>query len=749
MAGTLGIMYVWLLPLALSQNVGLTGNCSSKDEPLQVWGVKMDPLTCVSFQGSSEFECGNLQLLTNAHLGGDFMLHPGSLKIEGTLVKGPYPGTLIPQLVLSWQPPASAAGSEHFKGFYLKIAALTGSAVFVCEVFDFSYNRFTSQYHRLKFQKKMQGFPGGRDVLYRIEMFTLPMTSDAKSSKAFFTLPQVQDGTSTWSWTSSVSYERQHLSAPADIVVRFSLASKHYNFRKYRIGLDKGHGHSNLYSVCVVDTQEKYSCQGKDYQKPSENATALTHTFYDIEPGNYTIWISPQDPYFQDDDRCVCCVMTSSNVTKYKACAVTQSGTITVEENEGTAPSPAVLSTEAPPPLNQGAAFTAVFACVLAVVVVIAVLVCRRHHNIARSAIARSSPRTHLSSGSGKFLSRKKVYLLYAEDHKDHLNVISRLAIYLKNQCCCELFYFPWLKRDFHAIGTYQWIISHIDEADYVIVISSEAAFKLLDARNTNTSLKTEDEGPEGDIFSPAITHVRTKSLEPDFYRKTILVYFDYTSEDFVLKEVSPGVHYKLPKHFKDLLCHIHEVDVFDQTRRHPDIDAIVDLQATRIGRHLRKAIEKARRFEKSDPHWFEKRFCRQHSVHESEHDPEQTWESVSLKANVVDTDPRTTAGHNTGYNNELQSVITCNSVVIHPQDMIAPSVVATDTPTDVIVTMLQNINAQEDPLTFNCQDNANVTQRNYSKEDFIPPSEILTDTDIDARLLAINKGDGVFPLLT
>ncbi|XP_067684364.1 uncharacterized protein [Haliotis asinina] len=706
--------------------------------PVDKWELRLlvQELTKATSSGNSELECADLQLVTNARLGGDFMQQPGSLKVEGTLVKGPSSGTLTPQLVLSWQSPAAAAGSEYFKGFYVKIAALTGSAAFKCEVLDFSYNRFTSQYHRLKFQKEMQGFnAGGSDVVYLIEMFTLPMTRGTKPSKEFFTLPPQQDETSTWTWMSSILYKKQRFSAPADIVARFSLAPKHYRFRKYTVGLDKGPEHSNLYHECTVDTLEAYSCHGKDYEKPPDNATSLIHTFYDVKPGNYTIWISPQDPHFQYDDLCVCYEMTSSNETKCKACTVTQSGTITVEENEGSTPSPDVLST----------VFTAVFACVLVVaIIVIAVLVCRRHHNTARSAIGGSSMRRHLCSGSGKPFPRKKVYLLYAEDHKDHLNVISRLAIYLKNQCCCEVFYSPWFKRDFHSIGTYQWIISHIDEADYVIVISSEAAFKLLDARNTNTSLKTEDEGPEGDIFSPAITHVRTKSLEPDFYRKTILVYFDYTSEDFVLEEVSPGVHYKLPKHFKDLLCHIHEVDVFDQTCRHPAIDAMVKLQATRSGRHLRKAIESARHFQRSNPHWFEKRFRRQNSLNESEHDPEQMFESVSVKANAGDTDPRITVGHNTGLSNKPQSVVTSSTVVAHPHDMIAPSAVATDTPTDVIINLLQNINAEEDLLAFKGQDDAN-----YSKEDFIPPSEILTDTDIDARFLVINKGDGVFPLQT
>ncbi|XP_046542646.1 interleukin-17 receptor D-like isoform X1 [Haliotis rubra] len=330
------------------------------------------------------------------------------------------------------------------------------------------------------------------------------------------------------------------------------------------------------------------------------------------------------------------------------------------------------------------------------VLIIIVVLVYRRQRQTGNGLISEHKPTNinNLGRGNGpSVLPRKKVYLLYAEDHKDHLNVITSLAVYLKDQCYCDVFYLPWFKGAFQAIGTYQWIISHIDEADYVIVISSEAAFKLLDARNTNTSLKTEDEGPEGDIFSPAITHVRTKSLEPDFYRKTILVHFDYTSEDFVLKEVSPGVHYKLPKHFKDLLCHIHEVDVFDHTRGHPEIDAMENLQSNRSGQTFQEAITKARHFQKSDPLWFDRRFRRQDSAYES--DPDGHFDSVSLTASpgITGRDPFIDTQH-LSVGAHTDSVVTYNTDYIREHgQLIPPSEVPTDTPTEIVNKQLEHIN--------------------------------------------------------
>ncbi|XP_048257363.1 uncharacterized protein LOC124116603 isoform X2 [Haliotis rufescens] len=737
-SGSLWSICVFFLPVVSTQMIDLTGNCSrtGPPEPLDIWGVEeRDPLTCSLFGTSS---CRNGVL--PPHLGGPFMGSPESLTVEGAYVKGGT-GNLNPQLVFTWKPPAAAAGFNHLKGFYVEIHRLTGISArdpFYCRVFDFAENNFTNQDYMLVFRKKMIGFPSGIDFLYRMKIFTLPMAAESKPKTAFFKLqPFLENGKATSAnWSTSISYESDNLTAPARITVQFSLAPKEYNFKKYNIELVSDRDHKNVMFLCVISTLDSYSCQGRNYQKPSEDAVTIRHTFYDLEPAIYKVWVSPHNPHWQEEGQCLCSEKTSVNESHCVRCITTTTGNITITQNGQQTGSSQTSN-------DMVTVLAAVLGAMLGLgLIVFAVFFYWKKHLTGNGLISDNKPANinNLKGGNTpSVFPRKKVYLLYAEDHKDHMNVITSFAFYLKDQCSCDVFYLPWFKGAFHSMGTYQWIISHIDKADYVIVISSEAAFKLLDARNTNTSLRTEDEGPGGDIFSPAITHVMTKSCEPDFYKKTILAYFDYTSEDFVLKEVSPGVSYKLPKHFKDLLCHIHEVDVFDQTHRQPNTDAMENLQATRSGQSFQEAMTKARHFQKSDPLWFDKRFYRQDSAYES--DPDGHFDSVSLTPSpgIMVRDPMIDTQH-LSVGTHTDSVVTYNTEYIREHEdmnMIPPSEVPTDTPTEVVNKQLENINNNNNNINYTHPGNA--TQYEFYPKDMFAPSEIQTDVDLDRCFLAIN----------
>ncbi|XP_046550391.1 uncharacterized protein LOC124260177 isoform X2 [Haliotis rubra] len=287
----------------------------------------------------------------------------------------------------------------------------------------------------------------------------------------------------------------------------------------------------------------------------------------------------------------------------------------------------------------------------------------------------------------------KKVYLLYTDDHKDHSEVINKLAIYLRDYCYCEVFYLPWFRGKIQTTGAYQWILSHIDQADYVLLISSEAAFMLFDARNTTTSFRTMDGGPEGDTFSPAVTHIMARSSQPDFHKKTILAYFEYTDEEYVIKEIIPGVNYQLPKYFKELLCHIHEVELCGKTPKQAKINAMGNLQASQCGRRLLDAVIKATHFQKACPQWFSERFQRQDSAYSSQYD--HVGDSVSRTGFYQVGTDRVDANHNNYDDDEMRSTVTYNTTYARAHEMFPPSEVPTDTPTEFIHRQLQNITMQ------------------------------------------------------
>ncbi|XP_046542615.1 uncharacterized protein LOC124252958 [Haliotis rubra] len=297
--GSLWSVCVFLLPVVVTQKLKVDlaagSNCTRTDRPepfdVSTSGVERDPLSCTLF-GTNSCRNGILP----AHLGGPFMGSPHSLKVEGAYVTNPV-GNRNPQLVITWKPPATAAGFSHLKGFYVEIRRLTGITTrpdFYCRVFDLSQNNFTTQDYKLEFKKKMMGYPSGSDFLYQMKIYTLPMAAESTPKSTFFKLqPFLAKGkTTAANWSTSMSYETDNLTAPARITVLFSLAPKEYNIKKYNIELVSSLDAKNVMFHCIINTLDDYTCQGKPFPKPTEDAETIEHTFYDLPPAIYKVWVS-------------------------------------------------------------------------------------------------------------------------------------------------------------------------------------------------------------------------------------------------------------------------------------------------------------------------------------------------------------------------------------------------------------------------------------------------------------------------
>ncbi|XP_067649299.1 uncharacterized protein [Haliotis asinina] len=756
---------VALLPVALSQYIGITGNCSNDvTDSLEIWGTERDDLSCQLLEIDS---CNDRFLPPN--VGGDFMGPPQTLEVDGALYRNETFGVGYPQVVITWTPPATASGFQNLKGFYVKIRrVIAGYPMPVCWVFDFSKNNFSSEDYKLTFRKKMLGFEGGINHLYHLQLYTLPMSSASKWQSQFFKL-QSPDGNSPLSWSAAVSYTDVYPSAPAEITARFSFAPKDFNFTNYIFTLVGERDTVNVIERCDISTLRASICQGKTYDKPAANATSITIMFTVTVVDVYQIRMEPDDPYWNDPFRCLCYEKTSSVMRTCGRCILTVTGDISVgvgspDTSSTTARGTSETGTSTTthtgredttidtqdshsvtPPATTADVLTSedVITVVTALAGGLVVIVClslgvvllwRKRRSAANDFTVNTKPgQNHLRHDQYTHAHPvKKVYLLYAEDHKDHINVITNLAIYLKDHCNCQVFFLPWFRGTIQTTGVYQWIMTHIDLSDYVIIISSEAAYNLFDTRSTSTTYRAEDEGPEGDTFSPAMTHVMAKSAEHDFFKKTILVYFEYTNEDFVLKEVSPGVQYKLPKHFKELMWHIHEVNTM--TRR--KVEGMDNLQATTGGRNVLEAVTKAKHFQTSDPDWFSKRFQRQDSAYGSQHEDEVE-DSVSWKQRSVYV--------NEGYDDEVKSAVTYNTAyaIAHLEDMAPPSEVLTDTSTNFINMQLQRINMGNGGLS------STPPCLQYESYGFTPPSESSTHTHmtVDVDSIGNEDVDVYFPL--
>ncbi|XP_046555645.1 uncharacterized protein LOC124264908 [Haliotis rubra] len=709
-----------------------------------------------------QYGCNDSDLPPN--VGGDFMGPPQTLEVEGALYRNETLGISYSQVVITWTPPATASGFKNLKGFYVKIQrVIAGYPMPVCRVFDFSQNIFSSEDYKLTFRKKMLGFEGGINHLYHLMLYTLPIASASKWQSQFFKLQSPDVNSPGW-WTAAVSYTNIYPSVPAAITARFSLAPKEFNFTNYIFTLMGERDTFNFLERCEISIFQASTCQGKTYDKPAANATSITITFTVTVVDVYRIRMEPDDPYWNDPNRCLCYEKTSSIVRSCVRCILTVTGDIAVRggsQDESSTTMPRTTEPGASPTAPTGTTGTTtgtqdshsvspstaaadfltsedVITVVAALagglvgivcVSLVVVLLWRKHRSAGNNFEVNTKPgQNYLNQQNHSHAHPvKKVYLLYAEDHKDHINVITNLAIYLKDHCKCEVFFLPWFRGTIQTTGVYQWIMTHIDQSDYVILISSEAAYNLFDTRSTSTTYRADDEGPEGDTFSPAMTHVMAKSAEPGFFKKTILVYFEYTNEDFVLKEISPGLQYKLPKHFKELMCHIHEVNAMNRRQ----IEGMDNLQATTGGRNVLEAVTKAKHFETSDPDWFCKRFQRQDSAYGSQHEDEVE-DSVSWKQRPV------YANEGYDHDDEVKSAVTYNTAyaTAHLEDMAAPSEVPTDTSTNFINMQLQRIN----------MDNGGVSSTSpwlqYESYGFTPPSESTTRTDIAVDVDSIGDED-------
>ncbi|XP_071086837.1 interleukin cytokine receptor-related protein 1-like isoform X3 [Haliotis cracherodii] len=699
---------LFVLPVVLSSEVGSTGNCSGNGltEPLVIWGTKRDALSCTLW-GTERCRNGTLP----PQVGGDFMGAPQSLEVEGELFKD-NSGNLHPQVVVTWEPPAQGAGFHSLKGFYVKIYKIPGNSVFRCYVFDFSQSNFTLSDHKLKFKKKILGIDGGSDHLYLLEMYTLPMSAGSKSKGRYFTLQPFQDGKSPGDWSAALTYKGDNRMAPADITVRFSLAPKEYKFSRYVVKLVGARNSLNAVNKCEIDINHDSSCEGVIIHQPTENASSIALTFFELQADRYKIRIQPKDSYGWMRGRCLCYQKTSNTSRHCVSCLTTLTDWINVTQHEdaSSAPSTSPVATDTYATSQDPGVVESKDASSVPSISPVArdILATSQDPGVVETTTQRfmynSIPTRDLGHGthSRPALYVRKVYLMYAEDHKDHMNVITNLASHLKNHCCCEVFFLRWFPRAVQTMGVYQWILTHIDQADFVIIINSEAAFKLFETRNTNASLRRLDEGPEGDIFSPALTHVMAKSSEPGFFKKTILAHFDYTDEDFILKEVSPGVQYMLPKHFKEFLCHIHEMS------GQSDLDDMVNLHATSSGRQLLEAIRKAKHFQKSDPQWFDKRFYRQEdsaydSLSESKCDsPVGVDDSVSIATRPLRGIYTRPSKSDNADADDLKSTVTYNTDYARAHgdyvfDVIPPSEVSVGATTEFLYRQLDSINKQNE----------------------------------------------------
>ena len=205
-----------------------------------------------------------------------------------------------------------------------------------------------------------------------------------------------------------------------------------------------------------------------------------------------------------------------------------------------------------------------------------------------------------VSAEKKKLERRPKLFILYEEDHPYHRKVVDKFALYLQHHCHCDVMH-AQLRLDT------TWVHQEIQNADYVLIINSKLAYAIYQGLITKNRGEPE-QSPSGNLKIPGINCILQRFLQEPHYDKTVMVYFDYTSEELVIPDICPGYNYKLMKHFTDLLLHIHKVKRTDNLAQY-DLPLDGKYYLKPIGKDLQTAIREAASYERENQEWFAQKY--------------------------------------------------------------------------------------------------------------------------------------------
>lgn len=202
-----------------------------------------------------------------------------------------------------------------------------------------------------------------------------------------------------------------------------------------------------------------------------------------------------------------------------------------------------------------------------------------------------------------KFDKRPKLVLLYEEDHEYHRQVVQHFASFLQQHCQCAAMCVEWQLDA-------PWVHEDIEQADYVVIVNSEGAYQSYMTQydhknNVNGQFKTSQVSKQ----MSNINSIRNKFLRDERYDNVVMVYFEYTDEQFVLPDICPGYRYKLLKHFTDFLLHIHKLRRTHNLSLY-DLPFDGSFSKKPIGQQLLESMSKAAQYQTDNPNWAKKKLA-------------------------------------------------------------------------------------------------------------------------------------------
>ena len=149
-----------------------------------------------------------------------------------------------------------------------------------------------------------------------------------------------------------------------------------------------------------------------------------------------------------------------------------------------------------------------------------------------------------------------------------------------------------------------RWIMQSFENADFTVVVNSESAYQQF---KSGTRLYSQHDSPLADLFYPAINMIHHNVCLYSNYGKLINICFEYTNTHRFIREICAGAQYNLPKHFKDFLCQVHQIQMQTTAMETVGLAFVEDITVLPEGEDLVRYVKEASRYERENPLWFQK----------------------------------------------------------------------------------------------------------------------------------------------
>ena len=203
------------------------------------------------------------------------------------------------------------------------------------------------------------------------------------------------------------------------------------------------------------------------------------------------------------------------------------------------------------------------------------------------------------------------VLLLYSYDCSAHEKVVEALSGFLIETCNCNVHVDMFEEQIIHESGLDDWLVDKLQEAEFIIVLSSIGA--RLRCSKKKVKFKLDPGKTLPDYFAVAVDYVaekmrveRSKGMPLTTF---CVAYMDYSTESDIPPQLEMAFKFCLMKDILALFCHLHGINGEPTKDGAPIVGLTPEtFDTSEMGQELRVAIESAKAYFTDNPDWVEDR---------------------------------------------------------------------------------------------------------------------------------------------